>query len=157
MLTSFYVYIHFLAMDEPEATVDLSACRRCHCLEARRTAREITRLYEDKLRPHDLRATQFSILAALALEGPTPVGDLAGVLGLERTSLSRSADVLERNGWVDTAEAEDARKRPLELTAAGRQKVEEAYPAWREAQDEVGRRIDDLSTRQGIPGKRGGR
>lgn len=146
------VYIHSLAMDD---AVDLSACRQCHCLAARRTAREITRRYEDKLRPHDLRATQFSILAALALRGTTPVGELADVLGLERTSLSRSAAVLERNGWVGTASAEDARKRPLRLTAAGRRKVEDAYPAWKEAQDEVERQLDEGRSTE--PRQRGGR
>ncbi|MFB9807040.1 hypothetical protein ACFFQF_18180 [Haladaptatus pallidirubidus] len=55
--------------------MDFSATKDCHCLAARRRAREITRLYEEKLRPHGLRATQFSVLAALALKGPTPSGN----------------------------------------------------------------------------------
>lgn len=117
--------------------MDLSATRDCHCLAARRRAREITRLYEEKLRPHGLRATQFSILAALALKGPTPLGELADLLGLERTSLTRSANRLEDEGWVAEAESEDARVRKLKLTTTGREKVESAYPAWKEAQDEI--------------------
>src|SRR5438270_125986 len=47
--------------------VDLSLCTRCRCLAARRNARAITRHFEAELRPHGLRATQFSILPALAL------------------------------------------------------------------------------------------
>ena len=121
--------------------VDLSACKSCHCLAARRHARAITRLFEEKLRPHGLRATQFSVLAALALKGPTPVKKLAEALGLERTTLTRVGAVLERNGWVSIARAENARERPLRLTLAGRRKLERAFPAWREAQELVDRRL----------------
>lgn len=122
-------------------TINLSATKDCHCLAARRRARELTRLYEEKLRPHGLRATQFSVLAALALKGPTPISELADVLGLERTTLTRGADVLERNDWVGTAPSEDARKRPLQLTPAGRRKLVAALPAWKAAQEVVDREL----------------
>jgi len=125
-----------------DATVDLSACRGCHCLAARRHARAVTRLFDEKLRPHGLRATQFSVLAALALAGPTPVTGLAEKLGLERTTLTRIAAVLERHGWVSIAPSEDARERPLRLTGAGRRKLVGAFPAWKEAQDLVDRWTD---------------
>ncbi len=113
---------------------DLSPCRQCHCLAARRAARAITRHYEAGLRRHGLRATQFSILAALAIGGPKPLGRLAEILGLERTTLTRSAALLGREGWVRTEESEDGRERRLRLTASGRRKVESAYPAWKAAQ-----------------------
>lgn len=119
--------------------MELSATRDCHCLAARKRAREITRLYDEKLRPHGLQSTQFSVLAALSQTGPMPLGELADRLGLERTTLTRSADRLEDEGWIADAESDDARERRLRLTPAGRQKVESAYPAWKEAQDEVDR------------------
>lgn len=119
---------------------DLSIVKDCYCLEARRRARALTRFYEKRLRPHGLRATQFSILAALALAGPRPINELAHILGLERTTLTRSATLLERNGWIESIRAEDARKRLLLLTSAGRAKLEEALPAWKEAQDAVARK-----------------
>lgn len=119
------------------AAVNLAVTKACHCLAARRYARAITRLYEQKLRPHGLRATQFSVLAVLALKGPTPMGELAHLLVLDRTTLSRSAALLQRNGWVEPAPSQDARERPLRLTPAGRRKLEEAFPAWKEAQDLV--------------------
>ena len=134
-------------MDGP---LDLSATRRCHCLAARRKARAITRLYEEKLRPHGLRATQFSILAALALKGPTPIGELAEVLGLERTTLTRSATRLEDRAWVESAGTEDdARQRLLRLAPAGRRKLEEAFPAWKKAQDRIDRRREHKSPGRG--------
>jgi DNA-binding MarR family transcriptional regulator len=118
---------------------DLTVCATCHCLAARRQARAITRLFDDKLRPHGLRATQFSVLVGLALGGPKPIGALAEALGLEHTTLTRGAALLARNGWIATDRSTDGRERPLRLTSAGRRKLEEAFPAWREAQDITGR------------------
>lgn len=126
-----------------DATADLAACRGCYCLAARRAARALTRLYEDRLRPHGLRATQFSILAALALKGPTPVGELADLLGLERTTLTRGAALLRRNGWTTAGLSMDTREHRLQLTASGRGKLEAAFPAWREAQELVKKLADD--------------
>jgi DNA-binding MarR family transcriptional regulator len=119
--------------------MDLSPTRNCHCLAARREARELTRRYEEKLRPHGLRATQFSVLAALAQKGPTLITELADLLGLERTTLTRSAGVMEENGWIEDAPSDDGRERPLRLTDEGRRKVEAAFPAWKEVQDAVDR------------------
>jgi DNA-binding MarR family transcriptional regulator len=121
--------------------IDLSLCAQCHCLAARRTAREITRHFEAELRRHGLRATQFSILAALALAGPMPMGELADLLGLERTTLTRSAALLERDGWVRTERSRDSRERPLVLTASGRRKLESAYPSWKAAYDSAARKF----------------
>jgi DNA-binding MarR family transcriptional regulator len=122
----------------PDAS-DLRSAKDCHCLAARRRARALTRLYEERLRPHGLKATQFSVLAALALKGPTRVGELAEFLVLERTTLTRGAALLERRGWIDAAPSADARERRLRLTGAGRRKLEAALPSWKEAQTVAGR------------------
>jgi len=122
---------------------DLCATQDCRCLAARRKARAITRLFETRLRPRGLRATQFSVLAALALKGPTPISELAEFLALERTTLTRGATLLERNGWVAAAKSEDARRHPLRLTRAGRRKLEQALPAWKQAQAIVTRQDEE--------------
>lgn len=117
----------------------LLPAKNCLCLAARRWSRAVTRAYDEKLRPHGLRATQFSVLAALALKGPTPIGTLADFLVLERTTLTRGAALMTRKGWLDTASSPDGRERRLRLTAAGRRKLEAAFPAWSEAQELVRR------------------
>jgi DNA-binding MarR family transcriptional regulator len=117
-----------------DAGPDLSICTSCHCLAVRRRARAITRLFDEKLRPHGLRATQFSVLVGLALGGPRPIGALAEALGLEHTTMTRGAALLERNGWIGTDRSTDGRERRLRLTPTGRAKLEAAFPAWQEAQ-----------------------
>jgi DNA-binding MarR family transcriptional regulator len=124
-------------------SVDLALTRHCRCLAARKRARAITRHYEAALRGHGLRATQFSILAVLALLGPLRRGVLAEKLGLERTSLTRGAAHMLRAGWIGESRASDARERPLRITAAGRRKLEAAFPAWRAAQDAAAKKFGE--------------
>jgi DNA-binding MarR family transcriptional regulator len=121
--------------------LDLHSCTDCHCLAARRLARELTRAYDARLRPHGLRATQFSVLVALAATGGAPMNRLADALGMERTTLTRSVAILERRGWVRSGSASDARERRLQLTPAGRRKLEAAYPAWKSAQRDAARKL----------------
>jgi DNA-binding MarR family transcriptional regulator len=110
----------------------------CHCLAARRRARRITRLYDKHLRPYGLRATQFSVLAALSTGSAVPLSRLADFLGMERTTLTRSAAVLERRGWIESDAAADARVRPIRLTKSGRRKLEAAHAGWSAAQKSTG-------------------
>jgi len=128
------------------SSFDLAATVDCRCLAARRDARRITRLYEEHLRPHGLRATQFSILAALAIKGATPITELADVLGLERTTLTRSAALLEQKGLVRAVRTSDARLHPLEISPPGREKLEGALVAWAAAQERAGREFARVKT-----------
>ena len=114
--------------------------RGCHCLAARMRARELTRLYNAALRPYRLRATQFSVLAALAQTGPLPISKLADLLGLERTTLTRIARVMERDDRLSIAQGEDERIRVLDITSEGNRVLAAALPAWKGIQNEIDRK-----------------
>src|SRR4026208_379603 len=91
---------------------ELRACADCLCLASRRAARTITRAFDRQLRPYGIRATQFTILTTLELRGPTPIGELAEALGMERTTLTRNLALLEAERWVEIrADQDDARAR----------------------------------------------
>ena len=121
-------------------TIDIATCATdCHCLDARRQARAISRLYDEQLRPSGLRATQFSVLVALEDGAGAPLAVLADTLGLDRTTFTRSAALMRRKGWIVSARSEDGREHRMRLSAAGRRKLYEAYPAWQRAQRLVDR------------------
>lgn len=103
-------------------------------------ARELTRLYNAALRPYRLRATQFSVLAALAQTGPLPISKLADLLGLERTTLTRIARVMERDDRLSIAQGEDERIRVLDITSEGNRVLAAAMPAWKGIQNEIDRK-----------------
>jgi DNA-binding MarR family transcriptional regulator len=73
----------------------------------------------------------------LAQRGPTGRVRLADGLGLERTTLTRSAATLARQGWIETRSADDARERPRALTKDGRRALDAARPAGKEARDRL--------------------
>lgn len=117
------------------ADADLAECAACLCLASRRAARTMTRLFERQLRPHGIRATQFTALVVLSLSGSVTIGELARAIGVERTTLSRNLARLERRGWIEIAGAEeDARARIVAITPKGRAILLAALPAWRAAQ-----------------------
>jgi len=107
---------------------------QCLCLASRRAARAITRRFDQALRPHGIRATQFTLLAALALKGPQSIGTLAEFIGADRTTLTRNLAVAEERALVRIGSAEDGRERIASITARGRQTLRRAFPAWRETQ-----------------------
>ena len=115
---------------------NIEETKNCHCLKARKKAREITRRYEEALRPFGLKATQFSILSVLAIKGRTLLSELADLLGLERTSLSRSIDILEERNWVKSKKSNDGRERPMVITKPGISTLEAAFPHWHNVQRE---------------------
>lgn len=114
----------------------------CACLGVRRAARLVARRYDEALRPLGLTSGQFSILAALLQERPLALGDLADMLGLDRTTLNRNLRPLEAVGFLRTVDDQaDRRVRALSLTAAGRRVLREAVPLWETAQAETTRRL----------------
>lgn len=115
----------------------------CTCGVLRRAARAATAIYDQALRPTGLRVTQFAILKILDRSGPLPVTRLAAQAALERTTMARNLDPLERRGLVRvTAGETDARSRLAELTEEGRATLAEAWPYWQGAQERLAQRVD---------------
>lgn len=106
----------------------------CVCFSLRKTARAVSQLYDDYLRPSGLRGTQFSLLAALARGKPMTVGELAAELVMDRTTLTRNLRLVEREGWIKTCAGKDRRQRLVEITEAGRALWRAAIPRWQAAQ-----------------------
>jgi len=86
-----------------------------------------------------VRATQFTILSQLMLRGEMPIGKLAGLLGMERTTLSRNLTLLEGKGWISISAGEDPRARMIAITAPGRGLVRRGFPYWSKAQAHIGK------------------
>lgn len=109
----------------------------CVCLNLRKTTRTVTQYYEDALRPVNLKATQYSLLAAIYLMGSPNMNEVAGVLELDRTSLSRSLQPLMKEKLVKVNSGDDKRQKILLLTAKGQKRLYKAFPLWKNAQQKV--------------------
>lgn len=112
----------------------------CLSFRARRVSRAITRMYDDALRPLGIKATQLTLVTAIAMcgEGGAGMGRLADVLAMDLTTLSRNLRPLERAGYIRLARGEgDRRLRVAFLAADGRRLLEDALPRWRYAHARV--------------------
>jgi DNA-binding MarR family transcriptional regulator len=121
----------------PEMATCKEIGRTCACFKVRKAARAITKLYEEVIRPSGLHSTQFSLLMAARVMGPVTVVNLAKVTVMDRTTLTRNLQILERLRLITIKPGEDRREREVNLTAAGMEALAKAVPLWKEAQDRV--------------------
>lgn len=121
----------------------------CNCFASRKAARLITKLYEDHLAPAQLTSSQFALLAHLDEVGQASIRELVDALAMERTSIVRALQPLERDGLaLQGPDREDARRNVVKLTAAGRGRLRQAVPLWQAAQAEFERRCGGELARQ---------
>ena len=111
---------------------------RCLCLATQRAARALARRFDDALRPAGLTSGQFSLLMSLNRPTPPSIGAVAGLLAMDRTTLTANVKPLERRGLLQmSVDPEDRRSRLLVLTEAGRQVLQLALPIWHQTHADV--------------------
>ena len=98
----------------------------CLCRRVRAVSRRVTNLYDEALRPTGLTANQLTVLVAVDRAGPIGPTALGELLGMEKSTVSRTAARMIERGWLADARAAGGR-RALEATAAGREKVRQAH------------------------------
>ena len=104
----------------------------CLCLHAQRAARALSRRFDEALRPAGITSGQFSLLNALNRPKPPPIGPVAQLLAMDRTTLTAALKPLERDGLLTiTRDPEDRRSRLLGLTDKGLEVLATAVPIWR--------------------------
>jgi DNA-binding MarR family transcriptional regulator len=113
----------------------------CMAQRLRGATRTIGRIYDQALAPSGLKGTQFSVLIAISLFGEAPLLRVAEELSLDRTTLTRNLEPLERAGLVSSSPGKDQRVRLLRLTEAGQRALQRAFPLWEEAQSKVSRAL----------------
>jgi DNA-binding MarR family transcriptional regulator len=109
----------------------------CACATARLVARALTQLYDTALRGTGLEAPQFALLLTLDKAGPLSQAALGRRYALDKTTVSRNLRWLERQGWVQGEAGSDRRERRFALTEDGRERLAQAHPRWRKAQERL--------------------
>jgi DNA-binding MarR family transcriptional regulator len=107
-------------------------------------ARALGRRFDDVLRPFGLTNGQFSLLMSLNRPQPPPMGPVASLLAMDRTTLTAALKPLERRGLVKVSpDPSDRRSRILKLTRKGRSLLIRAVPVWESTHQEIERLIPD--------------
>lgn len=106
----------------------------CSNMKLRRLTRLMSRHYDAHLARCGLKTTQYSLLAYIGDRGPLGLGELARLLSLDASTLTRNLRPLIEAGLVAHEAGRDARSRQVLLTPAGRELRAQARQHWKEAQ-----------------------
>ncbi len=113
----------------------------CTCFNLRKATRTVTQLFDEVMQPTGLRATQFTLLAAISSFESVAISQRSQALVMDRTTLTRNLKPLESQQLVKIVPGEDRRTRNLTLTNKGKKTFKKAMPYWTQAQSEVIERL----------------
>ena len=114
----------------------------CMCGVIRKTGRLLTKKYDFYLKPSGLKITQFSMLANIKRNPGITVSELAELLVMDQSTVTRNLRVLEKTGYIYIeTDTTDHRIKRTEITDLGISRMDEARPYWQKAQLEIKRII----------------
>jgi DNA-binding MarR family transcriptional regulator len=130
-----------------EAMIGELDCREvagCACLALRRIGRMATQVFDAHLQTSGLTIGQFGIMTQVygssLSRPPLTMKELSSAIGMDPTTLNRTLKPLEAQGLISTApDPRDRRVRCIHLTLLGRERLAQATPLWRAADDELRR------------------
>ena len=109
----------------------------CTNLKLRQLMRRVAQHYDVELAKTGLKTTQYSLLSHVVKLGPIRAVDLAGVMRMSTSTLSRNLQPLVALGLLAILPGDDARSRLITATEDGRTKRTEAQRKWRVAQEGI--------------------
>ncbi|WP_180897523.1 MarR family winged helix-turn-helix transcriptional regulator [Martelella soudanensis] len=119
---------------------DLSSCL---LLNTVKTARVLTRRYDNRLRPLGLTVAQFSVLSVMRGNPGKSINALAERVAMDRSTLTRNIDLLVAKGFVVKTMAERGNIKTCALTEVGTARLDAAIPIWLEARSEMQAQLKD--------------
>jgi DNA-binding MarR family transcriptional regulator len=125
--------------------LDVSKCAQiaanCTCFGLRKASRALTQTYDDTLSQVGITVTQFTLLNAAVMARAMPISELADILVMDRTTLSRNLKPLVEGGYIDLVEGQDRRSKSIELSKKGIEALVKAIPIWEKMQEETINRL----------------
>ncbi|MEP1931400.1 MAG: MarR family winged helix-turn-helix transcriptional regulator [Roseibium sp.] len=109
----------------------------CVLTNVRKSARSVSRFYDQMARKAGFTAGQFSVLVTVREHEGLTSAELAERLSMERTTLVRNVALLETKGLLVSEASRVARGKSYRVTSEGAAILERALPLWRDAQNHV--------------------
>lgn len=106
----------------------------CTAYRLRIINRAISKLYDDALRPFELRVAQLNTLVVvMQAQGLTP-NELSQRMHMDASTVSRNVERMCNSGWLKLADIDDARSHEIQITEKGMKLIADVAPAWEAAQ-----------------------
>lgn len=113
----------------------------CTNLKLRQLTRRVSQHYDGIVGAAGVKTTQYSLLSYVVKLAPVRPSDLAKVMEMDASTLTRNLQPLVAAGWVDIGPGVDGRSRVVTATEAGRAKRAEAQAEWKRAQLALNERL----------------
>ena len=131
---------------------DLTGCQNCVGFNLRKATRAVSQFYDNLLRPLGIKGTQYSLLVVLQMAKEATVTQLAERIVMDRTTLTRNLEVMEKQGLILVSPGDDRRIRMVTITEHGLSVLHRAYPIWLEAQTKIEQTMKNQSIDQLLKG-----
>lgn len=118
----------------PAAAAVAAQPQGCTNFKLRQLMRRVAQHYDAEMACCGIRTTQYSLLSHVLRLGPVRLGELARVMTMDASTLTRNLRPLVDAGWVALEAGADARSRLVHITGAGRDKRAQAQRHWKAAQ-----------------------
>lgn len=124
---------------QEQISIDRSRDYNNECLSfaLKRCSRAITQIYDHNLSRTGIRSTQFNLLMAIATSDTRTLTQLAKILVMDRTTLTRNIKPLEKLALIQSVPSKDKRSKSYSLTEKGQMLLNEALPIWNRVQQQV--------------------
>ncbi|MBW8640732.1 MarR family winged helix-turn-helix transcriptional regulator [Hoeflea sp. WL0058] len=120
-----------------------NAFNDCLLMNTIRTARILTRRYDNRIRSFGVTVVQFSVLMTIRKHPGEAINTLAGRIAMDRSTLTRNIDVMVRKGLVRKVSSGKGNARICRLTPVGESLLDELIPQWFAARQELKQRLGD--------------
>lgn len=116
-------------------------------MNVRFLSRSVTDIFDEALRSSNISSAQFVLLSMIGQRGSITRAEIARVQHLDRSTLTRGLKSILFEGWAEEVrDNANGRTRPIALTAAGKDLLVNAEPAWLAAQARAKARLGQDGT-----------
>lgn len=120
---------------EPQKKIINTIVNDCLSVRLRLINRIIGSIYDKALKPHGIKSSQLSVLAAVSALETTTSRQLSRLLHMDTSTFSRTLGILKKNQWLRAEPSGEGKILNIEITAQGLEKLGAAFPDWQKAQD----------------------
>lgn len=106
----------------------------CSAKKLRQLSRRVSQQFDAIIGNAGLKTTQYSLLVQVMALGPIRPGELARVMEMDASTLTRNLQPLVAHEWVRVGAGEDGRSRQVSITDLGREKCTQTRHEWKRAQ-----------------------
>ena len=125
----------------PQSRIEDEMAADCMAMRIRLVGRTVTGIYDDALRPLGLTVGQLNVLAVVAKRSPVAPHEIAHILKMDKSTVSRTVERMRQHGWLSVDPAEAGHAVRVALRPKGRRLLDRAAPAWRVAQATLSERL----------------